>query len=100
MRHLQVDETTEREPAKLVMLLGRGIDRLPVPARDEERVHVEGWVTDRHRNGPRVVDMDAELLEALPSDGVLGQLARLDVSADEIPAVGVPPSRRVAVAQT
>jgi hypothetical protein len=49
--HLQVCEIAGPNPAKIVVLLGCGVDRFPFPARDEERVHVEGGVTDRHRNG-------------------------------------------------
>jgi hypothetical protein len=52
-----------------------GVDRFPFPARDEERVHVEGGVADRHRNGPGVVDVDTEFSEAFPTDGLARQLA-------------------------
>jgi hypothetical protein len=33
------------------VLLGRGVDRFPFPASDKERMHVEGGVIDRHRDG-------------------------------------------------
>jgi hypothetical protein len=62
-------------------------------------VHVEGRVTDRHRDGTRVVDVDTEFFEAFPTDGLERQLARLDMSADEVPAVGIPPTRWMAMYQ-
>jgi hypothetical protein len=97
--HLQGGEIVGPEPAKIVVLLGCGVDRFATPARDEERVQVKGGVTDRHRDGSGVVDVDTELFEAFPTDGVLGQLAGLDMSADEVPAVGIPPTRWMAMHQ-
>jgi hypothetical protein len=91
--HLQVCEIAGPEPAKIVVLLGCGVHRFPVPARDEERVHVEGGITDRDRDGQGVVDVDTEFFEAFPTDGLVRQLARLDMSAYEVPAVGIPPTR-------
>ena len=99
MGQLQVCEIAGAEPAKIVVLLGCRVDRFPVPARDEERVHVEGGVADRHGNGHGVVDMDTELFEAFPTDSLVRGLARLDMSADEVPAVGIPPTRWMAVHQ-
>jgi len=81
--HLQVCEIAGLEPAKIVVLLGCGVDRFPFPSRDKEHVHVEGGVIDHHRDGQRVVDVDTEFLEALPTDGLVKRLARLDMSADE-----------------
>jgi hypothetical protein len=52
-------------------------------------VHVEGGVTDRHRDGQGIVDVDTEFFEAFPTDGLARQLARLDMTADEVPAVGI-----------
>ncbi len=72
VRQRQAREIPGPEPAKIVVLLGRGVDGLPVPARDEERVHLEGGVADRHGDRSRVVDVDAELLPALPRDRVDG----------------------------
>jgi hypothetical protein len=43
------------------------------------------------------VDVDAEFFEAFSTDGQVRQLARLDMSADEVPAVGIPPTRRMAM---
>jgi hypothetical protein len=43
--------------------------------------------------------VDTELFEAFPTDGLVRQLARLDMSADEVPAVGIPPTRGMAVHQ-
>ncbi len=43
--------------------------------------------------------MDAEFFEAFAVDGLRGGLTGVDMSADEVPAVGVPAARRVAVAQ-
>lgn len=43
--------------------------------------------------------MDSEFFEAFPADGLVRQLALLDMSADEIPAVGIPPTRWVATRQ-
>ncbi|GAA2153932.1 hypothetical protein GCM10009844_39060 [Nocardioides koreensis] len=62
-------------------------------------MHVEGGVADRHRDGQGVVDVDTEFFEAFPTDGLVRQLARLDVSADEIPAVGIHPTRWMAMHQ-
>ena len=62
-------------------------------------MHVEGGVTDPHRDGYGVVDMDPEFFEAFPSDGLVRQLARLDMPAGEVPAVGIPPTRWVAMHQ-
>jgi hypothetical protein len=62
-------------------------------------MHVEGGVTDPHRDGYGVVDVDPEFFEAFPADGLVRQLARLDMPADEVPAVGIPPTRWVAMHQ-
>jgi hypothetical protein len=45
------------------------------------------------------VDVDPEFFEAFPTDGLVRQLARLDMPADEVPAVGIPPTRWVAMHQ-
>jgi hypothetical protein len=45
------------------------------------------------------VDVDPEFFETFPTDGLVRQLARLDMSADEVPAVGIPPTRWVAMYQ-
>jgi hypothetical protein len=98
--HLQVCEIAGPEPAKIVVLLGCGVDRFPVPASDEERVHVEGGVIDRHRDGYGVVDVDPQFFEAFPADGLVRQLASLDMPAGgEAPAVGIPPTRWVPMHQ-
>ena len=99
MGDLQVCEIAGPEPAKIVVLLGRGVDRFPVPPRDEERMYVEGGVTDRHRDRHGVVDVDPEFFEAFPADGLVRQLAGLDMPADEVPAVGIPPTRWMAMHQ-
>jgi len=40
------------------------------------------------------VDVDTELFEAFPADGLVRQLVRLDMSAGgEAPGVGIPPTR-------
>lgn len=41
--------------------------------------------------------MDTEFFEAFPTDGLVRQLARLDMSAGEVPAAGIPPARRMAM---
>jgi hypothetical protein len=41
--------------------------------------------------------VDTEFFEAFPTDGLMWQLARLDMSADEVPAVGIPPTRWMAM---
>jgi hypothetical protein len=97
--NVQVCEVAGPEPAKIVVLLGCGVDRFPFPARDEERVHVEGGVPDRHRDGQGVVDVDTEFFEAFPNDGLVRRLARIDMSADEVPTVGIPPTRWMAMHQ-
>ena len=43
--------------------------------------------------GRGVVDVDTEFFEDFPMDGLVRQLARPDMSADEVPAVGIPPTR-------
>jgi len=48
---LQVCEIAGPEPAKVVVLVGCGVDRFPFPTRDKERVHIEGGVTDCHGDG-------------------------------------------------
>jgi len=60
---------------------------------------VEGGVRCRHRDGSRFVDVDTEFFKAFASDGFVRQLARLDVSADEIPAIGVPPTGWITMRQ-
>jgi hypothetical protein len=37
----EVCEIAGTEPAKIILLFGRGVDRFPGPARDEEPVHLE-----------------------------------------------------------
>ena len=72
------------------MLVGRRIDRLPIPLGDEERVHLEGEIGGRHRDRHRVVDVDTEFLEALPDDRLTRQLTVLDMPSDQVPAVRIP----------
>ena len=43
--------------------------------------------------------MDTELFQAFPLDRLVWQLARLDMSADEVPAVGIPPTQWMAMHQ-
>jgi hypothetical protein len=43
--------------------------------------------------------MDPEFFEAFPADGLVRQLARLDMPAGEVPAAGIPPTRWVAMHQ-
>jgi hypothetical protein len=46
------------------------------------------------------VDVDTEFFEAFPTDGLVRQLARLDMPAGgEAPAVGIPPTRWMAMHQ-
>jgi hypothetical protein len=63
----QVGELAGPEPAKVVVLLGVVIG------------------IDRGGAAP-------ELLETFPRDGLARQLVGLDVSADEVPAVGTTPT--------
>ena len=45
------------------------------------------------------MDTNTEFFETFPTDGLMRRLARLDMSADEVPAVGIPPTRWMAVHQ-
>ncbi len=45
------------------------------------------------------MDVHSELFEAFTPDGMLRQLAWLDMPADEIPAVGVRPTQWMAMHQ-
>ncbi|GAA3116216.1 hypothetical protein JOF29_003951 [Kribbella aluminosa] len=45
------------------------------------------------------MDLDPEFFEAFPTDSLVRQLARLDMPAGEVPAVGIPPARWVAMHQ-
>ena len=45
------------------------------------------------------MDTNTEFFETFPTDGLSRRLARLDMSADEVPAVGIPPTRWMAVHQ-
>jgi hypothetical protein len=71
MGELQIWELGGPEPPEVIVLFGFGVDRLPVPARDEERVQLEGRVADRHREGSGVLDTDPKFFKAFPSDGLL-----------------------------
>jgi len=62
-------------------------------------VHVEGGVRDRERDRQQFVDVDSEFFKAFASDGFVRQLAGFDMSADEVPAVGIPPTRWIAMPQ-
>lgn len=96
--HLQIREITGPEPAKIVVLLGCGVDGFSVPARNEKCVHVEGRIADRHRDGHGIVDVDPEFFEAFPTDGLVRQLIGLDMSAGgKAPAVRIPPTRWMAM---
>jgi len=97
--HLQNMEIAGLEPAKIVVFLRFRVEGFPFPARDEERVHLESGVRHRHRDGSRVVDVDTDFFKTFARDGFVRQLARLDVSADELPAVGVPPTRWITMHQ-
>jgi hypothetical protein len=96
---VQVWEIAGVEPAEIVVLVRGGVDRFAVPARYEEGIHGERVVTDSNRDGYRVVNVDPEFFEAFSADGLVRQLAGFDMSADEIPAVGIPPTRWVAMHQ-
>lgn len=87
------------EPAKIVVLLRCSVDGFARPTRDEECVHLKVGVSDRHRDGHGVEDLDTEFFEAFPDDGLVRELTRLYVPADKIPAVGVVATRRMAVRQ-
>ena len=78
---------------------GAALTGSPSQRVTRKRVYVEGGVTDRHRDGSGVVDVDPEFFEAFPPDGLVRQLARLDMSADEVPAVEIPPTRLMAMHQ-
>lgn len=54
---------------------------------------------DLHLKRDERLNVDAELLAALPPQRLLRGLPRFQVTADEIPAVGVPPPLRMAVNQ-
>jgi S-adenosylmethionine:tRNA-ribosyltransferase-isomerase (queuine synthetase) len=45
------------------------------------------------------VHFDTELFETLSDDGLVRKLAGLHMAANEIPAVGIPPARRMAMRQ-
>jgi hypothetical protein len=45
------------------------------------------------------VDVAPEFFEAFPPNDLVRQLARLDMSADEIPGVGIPLTRWMAMHQ-
>jgi hypothetical protein len=45
------------------------------------------------------VDVDTEFFEAFPNDGLGRRLARIDMSADEVPTVGISPTRWMAMHQ-
>lgn len=79
------------------MLVGRRVDRFPIPLRDEERVHLEGEIGGGHRDRHRVVDVDTEFLEALSDDRLSGQLTVLDMPSDQVPTVRVPLSAGMAM---
>jgi hypothetical protein len=95
----QVCELAGPEPAKIVVFVRCGVDRFPVPAADEERVQVEGGITDRHREGYGVVDVNPEFFDTFPADGLVRRLECFDMPADEVPAVGIPATRRMAMHQ-
>ncbi len=99
MGQVHFSELAGAEPAEIVVLIRCGVDRFAVPARDEEGAHVKRLVTDSNRHGYRVVNVDSEFFETFPNDGLLRQLAGLDMSADEIPAVRIPPTRWMAMHQ-
>lgn len=77
------------------MLFWRKVGRLAVPSGDEERVHVERWIAERHGERLGIVDEHPELLQALPHNGLHRQLATLDVTTDEVPTVWVPLPQRM-----
>ena len=82
---------------KIVVFLGRGIEGLAFPTGYEERVHVEGSVAELHGDGQGVVDVDAEFLETLADDRLVRRLAQLNMSPNEVPTVGIPLARWVAM---
>lgn len=81
------------------MLIWGTVGRLARPTRHEERMHLQCWITEWHRERCGSVRSDAELLETLPDDRLLRQFARFDMSADEVPTVGVPPTERMSVCE-
>jgi hypothetical protein len=97
--HLQVRQVAGPKPAKVIVFSRCEVDRFPVPAGDEERVHVESGVTDRDRKWTWILNVDPEFFEAFPPDRLMWKLARLDMPADEVPAVGIPPARWMAMRQ-
>ena len=70
VRVFQVREFVCAEPAKVIVFFRRGVCRFSDPVRDEERVHPDVGVINRHRDGTCLINLDAEFFGALPADGV------------------------------
>lgn len=81
------------------MLLWRSVAGLAHPGRCEESSHGERRVVHGHREGFDRVDLHAELFAALAPQYLLRCLALSDVTADDIPTIGVCRPPRSAVHQ-
>lgn len=85
------------EPVQVVVLVGGEVGGLAGPGGDEVGAHVQLGGVDGHRREVQCGGADAELFTALAANGLLGGLARLDVTAGDVPTVGKPAPVRVAM---
>lgn len=70
VRVFPVREFVCAEPAKVIVFFPSDVARFSGPVRDEECVHPDVGVINRHRDGMCLFDPDAEFFRARPADGV------------------------------
>jgi len=99
MGHGDVREIVRSEPPQIVVFFGGSVDRFAIPAGDEEPMHVQSVVRDLHWDGDGVVDVDTDFFDAFTYRGLTWRLAELDVATDQIPAVRVVTTLRMAMHQ-
>jgi hypothetical protein len=80
------------EPAQRIVLLRRGIRWLPGPPSHEEPVSTKIRISEIYLHRPPFRDLDGNLLATLAPNSVQRVFARLDVSANQVPTVRVPPT--------
>lgn len=65
---LHAQEFACAEPAKIIVFCWGGVVRLSSPLRDKKCVHLDTEIIDGHRDGSRLIDLDADFFTAFPDD--------------------------------
>jgi len=84
----------EIDPAQCVVLAGLLVGRLAGPFIDHSDVHLEVFALHARERLVRNRYTDSQLLSELPHEGLLGILGAFDVTAWQLPRIGIPEAVR------